>query len=141
MSWCRKYNDKERGLGMWQAKITQDYENAGGEDAECNKVTTVEKPVAIKEEDSDEIVKGKGKGKEAVRHEPIVAKPAAPAVREAPVPVKPAGTTVDKIRVEWYQSNTSVTIEILCKGIPVENAKVMLEEGQVSSCSHVCHLC
>jgi len=45
--------------------------------------------------------------------------------------VKPASTTVDKIRVEWYQTGTSVTIEILCKGIPKENATVKFEEGQL----------
>jgi len=45
--------------------------------------------------------------------------------------VKPATTAYDNTRVEWYQTGTSVTIEILCKGIPKERTTVKFEEGQV----------
>ena len=134
--WTRQFNENERGLGMWQAKVAADWEKAGGEAAECNKVTAVEKPVYMESEDIDEIKqqtgkeenksKGSGKGKEAVREESgaAVAKPVAAAV-------KPATTAYDNIRVEWYQTGASVTIEILCKGIPKERTTVKFEEGQV----------
>lgn len=128
--WTRKFNEKERGLGMWQAKVTADWERAGGDGAVCNRVTAVEKPTLTEKEDIDEMFrqqagkeedtsKAKGKGKEPVREKPVAAV------------VKPASTTIDKIRVEWYQTGANVTIEILCKGIPKEDATVKFKEGQV----------
>ncbi|TVY52669.1 Glucose-insensitive transcription protein 7, partial [Lachnellula cervina] len=128
--WTRKFNEKERGLGMWQAKVTADWERAGGDGAVCNRVTAVEKPTLTEKEDIDEMFrqqagkeednsKAKGKGKEPVREKPVAAV------------VKPASTTIDKIRVEWYQTGANVTIEILCKGIPKEDATVKFKEGQL----------
>ena len=127
--WTRKFNEKERALGLWQAKVAADYEKAGGDGAECNAITALEVPPMTEKEDIDALFKqqaekeAKGKGKEPAKRE----EPAAPIAV-----AKPAGTTIDKIRVEWYQTNTNVTIEILCKGIPKENATVKFEEGQVS---------
>lgn len=122
-------------MTIWQAKVRADYEKAGGEEAECNRVTCVEKPPAVEKEDVDE---KESKGKESVRNGTSAAAAPATKAKEAPAPTlaaiaKPAGTTIDKIRVEWYQTNTNVTIEILCKGIPKEHASVTLEESQVST--------
>ena len=129
--WTRKANDKEKALGMWQAKVTADYDKAGGDEAECNKVTAVEAPPMTEREDIDAMFKQQAEKKETVSTVTKVAN--TPAKREEPAAVaKPAGTTIDKIRVEWYQTNANVTIEIFCKGIPKENATVKFEEGQVS---------
>ncbi|THV46708.1 hypothetical protein BGAL_0366g00150 [Botrytis galanthina] len=46
LAWCMQKNPKEKALTMWQAKVKMDYENAGGEDAECNKCTGVAKDTA-----------------------------------------------------------------------------------------------
>ncbi|TVY82606.1 Glucose-insensitive transcription protein [Lachnellula suecica] len=141
--WSGKYNDKEKGLTMWVAKNTMDFEKAGGNEAECNIVTAVMEPPFNPVESKDI----KGKGKMSVVEEPAMSKDKAPAVQEpadikgkapavqkpapsngkepeAAVVAKPAGTTIDKIRMDWYQSNTTVTIDILCKGIPKENTTV-----------------
>jgi suppressor of G2 allele of SKP1 len=140
LTWTHKYNEKEKGLTIWQAKVKADYDKAGGEEAECNKVTCVEKPAVTEKEDIDGMfekeAKKESKGKEPVRNGTSAA--TTPATKEAPATApaavaKSAGTTIDKIRVEWYQTNINVTIEILCKGIPKENAAVMLGETQVST--------
>ncbi|TVY13578.1 Protein SGT1 [Lachnellula arida] len=128
--WTRQVNEKERGLALWEAKVTADWERTGGDETECNRVTAVEKPALTEKEDIDEMFrqqaekegnksKAKEKGKEAVREEPVAAV------------MKPANTTIDKIRVEWYQTAASLTIEILCKGIPKEDATVKFEPGQL----------
>jgi suppressor of G2 allele of SKP1 len=142
LTWTHKYNEKEKGLTIWQAKVKADYDKAGGEEAECNKVTCVEKPAVTEKEDIDALfekeAKKESKGKEPVRNSTNGTTAPTTKAKEADAPApaavaKPAGTTIDKIRVEWYQTNANVTIEILCKGIPRENAAVMLGETQVST--------
>jgi suppressor of G2 allele of SKP1 len=129
--WTRKWNEKERALGMWQAKVAADYEKAGGDEAECNRITAVEAPPMTEREDIDAMFKQQAEKEKTVVKTKEVAD--TPAKREEPAAVaKPAGTTIDKIRVEWYQTNTNVTIEIFCKGIPKEDATVKFEEGQVN---------
>jgi len=133
LAWTRKWNEKERALGMWQAKVAADYDKAGGDEAECNKVTAVEAPPMTEREDIDAMFKEQADKEKATAKVKEVAN--TPAKREEPATAavaKPAGTTIDKIRVEWYQTNTNVTIEIFCKGIPKENTTVKFEEGQVS---------
>lgn len=93
LNWCRQKNDKEKGLTIWQAKIKADYDNAGGEEAECNKVTVKEipeKPVAKVE---------KGKAPE---------KAAAPS--SAPVSA-PVATPKEKIRQEYVSQLFVLHIE------------------------------
>jgi suppressor of G2 allele of SKP1 len=118
--WCQKFNEKEKGVTMWQAKVKADYEKAGGETAECNAVSVKEIPDKV-EEVKQETVKpaAEKKGKEVAVEEKKVAPPTT------------APTPKEKIRNEWYQSNTTVTIEIFAKGVP-KDADVHIEEGSVS---------
>lgn len=121
--WCQKYNEKEKGVTMWQAKIKGDYEAAGGEKAECNQVTVKEVPDRVEEVSRKENVRPaveKGKAKEVAVEEKKVVPPAT------------AQTPKEKIRNEWYQSNTTVTIEIFAKGVP-KDAEVDIQEGSVSA--------
>jgi suppressor of G2 allele of SKP1 len=99
---------------MWIAKVKKDYEDAGGEEAECNQITVKEIPDQVDEVD--------GKGKEEVVAE---VKPAAPA---APKP-----TPKDKIRHEWYQSTQGITIDLLASGVPKEQVEVKFEQRSVSN--------
>jgi suppressor of G2 allele of SKP1 len=127
--WCQKFNEKEKGVTMWMAKVKGDYEAAGGEEAECNKVGVKEVPDKVEEVKQKENVTQTAvkKGKEKV--ETVVEgkeKAAAPATT-----VTVAQTPKEKIRNEWYQSNTTVTIEIFAKGIP-KDAEVNIQEGSVS---------
>lgn len=127
LNWCNKINEKEKGLTIWLAKVKNDYDIAGGEDAECNQVTVKEVPdkvenvgvvEEVKEKPKD---KGKGKGKEKeVAH-----------VAEVPVQ-KPTQTPREKIRHDWYQSSNTVTIDLLASGVPKDEVEVKFEERSVS---------
>jgi suppressor of G2 allele of SKP1 len=122
--WCQKFNEKEKGVTIWMAKVKGDYEQAGGDGAECNKVEVKEMPDRVEEvkqegeEKPVEVKKGKGKVVEKVEEK-----------TNAPATV--LQTPKEKIRNEWYQSNTTVTIEIFAKGVP-KDAEVNIEEGSVS---------
>jgi len=115
---------------VWQAKVKGDYEKAGGEDAECNQVTVKEMPDKV-----EEVKQTSGGEKENIK--PLkVDKGKGKVVEDKAEPVKAAPATTnqtpkDKIRNEWYQSNTTVTIEIFAKGVP-KDAEVDIQEGSVS---------
>ena len=120
LTWCNKRNDKEKGLTIWMAKVKADFEKAGGDDAECNKITVKEVPDKPEEVTSDAAPKEEKKA-------PVASKTPAVTV----VPAAPAPTPKEKIRTEWYQSTNTVTIEVFAKGVPKENAEVKIEEGSV----------
>jgi suppressor of G2 allele of SKP1 len=126
--WCQKFNEKEKGVTIWMAKVKGDYENAGGEEAECNRVEVKEMPDRVEEvkqkveEKEDKKSAEVKKGKEMIV-EKVEEKTNAPATT--------VQTPKEKIRNEWYQSNTTVTIEIFAKGIP-KDAEINIEEGSVS---------
>ncbi|RDW78373.1 hypothetical protein BP5796_06225 [Coleophoma crateriformis] len=114
LNWCRKSNEKEKGLGIWQAKVKNDFDKAEkelGPDATEVRTTVKEIPDKVEE---------KAKEKSA---------PLAPA---AQTPAPPAVTSKEKIRHEWYQSPSSVTITIFAKGVPKDKAEVMIGEQSVS---------
>jgi suppressor of G2 allele of SKP1 len=120
LTWCRKLDQKEKSLGIWQAKVTKDYKTAEknglSEQTECS-VKEVPEPVITVAQDSQDEKKKDG---------PVpVPAPAQPAVAPAPTPK-------EKIRHEWYQSSSKVTITILAKGVSKEQAEVVIEEGSVS---------
>ena len=126
LHWCGKLNEKEKGLTIWIAKVKNDFDAAGGDDAECNQTTVKEIPDPVEEIKSEveekKIDKGKGKGKE--NNGVVVPTPAS-------VPAPAAQTPKEKVRHEWYQSPTSVTISIFAKGIPKEQAEIIIAEGSV----------
>ena len=122
-NWCHKKNEKEKGLTIWLAKVKSDYEKAGGEGAECNKVTVKEVPDKVEEVKDEKMEKTEevnGK-KEDSKKENV---PAAFSTSLAPPPK-------DKIRHEWYQSGPQVSLTIFAKGVPKEQAEVIIEEENV----------
>jgi suppressor of G2 allele of SKP1 len=128
--WCQKFNEKEKGVTMWQAKVKADYEKAGGEEAECNKVSVKEVPDKVEEVQQ----KIGEEGKENVRSskgEKAKVGVAKAEPEKAAAPAATSQTPKEKIRNEWYQSNTTVTIEIFAKGVP-HDAEVDIQEGSVS---------
>ncbi|KAF7885193.1 hypothetical protein EAF00_011011 [Botryotinia globosa] len=115
LAWCMQKNPKEKALTMWQAKVKMDYDNAGGEEAECNKRTVKEVPdkeAAVK----SSLKNSKGKGVEGSSKAPAAA---------------PAVTAKENVRQEWIQSNSKVTITIYAKGVAKDTAQINIEEGQV----------
>ena len=119
LNWCGKLNEKEKGLTIWIAKIKNDFDAAGGDEAECNQTTVKEIPEPVEEVKSEEKEKKVDKGKEKE------------VVTPASVPVAAVQTPKEKIRNEWYQSPTTVTISIFAKGIPKEQAEIIISEGSV----------
>ena len=121
LTWCRKLNDKEKALGIWQAKVANDYERAEKEgnldQIECS-VQEVPEPVTEVGDESQENDKD-GKPVATVAPTPVAVAP-------------PSQTPKEKIRHEWYQSNSNITITIFAKGVPKERAEVVIEEGSVS---------
>ena len=123
LTWCRKMNEKEKALGMWQAKVAKDYEtaeNAGESDSISCTVKETPDPVTEVSSESKETEKNDKDSK-------VKAAPTSP-----PVISVPSQTSAEKIRHEWYQSSSKVTIMIFAKGVPKEQAEVVIEEGSVS---------
>lgn len=115
LTWCRKSNEKEKGLGIWQAKVKNDFDKAEkelGSDAAEVRTTVKEIPIKVEENAKE--------------------KDDSPAT-SAQAPAPPIVTSKEKIRHEWYQSPSSITITIFAKGIPKDRAEVSIEEQSVSS--------
>ena len=120
LTWCRKLNEKEKGLGIWQAKVVSDYERAEKEGlSDVIACTVKETPDPVTEISSD--------GKQDTKVDEPAATP-----KSAPDVMAPSQTPKEKIRHEWYQSNSKVTIMIFAKGVPKDKAEVIIEEGSVS---------
>jgi suppressor of G2 allele of SKP1 len=119
LTWVRKLNEKEKSLGVWQLKVSNEYDKLP-EDAEGRKVSVTEVPDEAKLPEVGKAVVAEEKGK---------------AVTQAPqtsIPAQTAQTPKEKIRHEWYQSSNKVTITIFAKGIPKEQAEVAISEDSVS---------
>ena len=127
-------DEKMKALGMWQAKVVKEFEDAGGEDAEANITTVKEYPDPVKEvssasapaavakkekieEQDDKTPTKEEKGKIPER-----------AVATAPV-VTP--TPKEKIRHEFYQSAEKLTITVFAKGVPKDKGEIVIKEGSV----------
>lgn len=120
LTWCRKLNEKEKGLGIWQAKVASDYERAEKE-GHSNAIACIVK------ETPDPVIEISSDDKDNTQ----VGEPA-DEPKSAPITMAPSQTPKEKIRHEWYQSNAKVTIMIFAKGIPKDKTEVVIEEGSVS---------
>lgn len=122
LTWVRKLNEKEKSLGVWQLKVSNEYEKLA-EDADERKVSVSEVPDEAKltKVDNTAATEEKSKDKEIVT--------ALAQASQAPIP---AQTPKEKIRHEWYQSSNKVTITIFAKGIPKEQAEVNIAEDSVN---------
>ncbi|KAG9241445.1 SGS domain-containing protein [Calycina marina] len=126
-TWALKMNDKEKGVTIYMAKNTSDYEKAEAEDSGSKSVWTSVKEYPERIEDVNETAKvseptrtaeTKDRGKE------VVGSTSKPAVL-APTILK------EKIRTEWYQNPTTVTISIMAKGVPNEKAEVFIKQNSL----------
>lgn len=123
LTWCRKMNEKEKGLGIWQAKVAKDYETAEHEGASdsitCAVKETPDPVTEVSSESKDSKKDDKGSKVNA-------------ASTPTPVVAALSQTPAEKIRHEWYQSSSKVTIMIFAKGVPKDRAEIVIEEGSVS---------
>lgn len=125
--WARKLNEKEKGLSLWQAKIAKDYDSLP-EDAEARTVTVKETPdksedVAEGGADSASIPNLTSAGTGAVAKPQVSSASASPVITQTPK---------EKIRNEWFQSSSKITITIFAKGVPKEKAEIEIGNRSVS---------
>lgn len=121
LTWVRKLNEKEKSLGVWQLKVSNEYERLA-EDADGRAVTVKEIPDEPKVLDADkqEATGVNSKDKEVLTS---TAKPS-----HAPIPLQ---TPKQKIRHEWYQSSNKVTITIFAKGVSRELVDITITTNSV----------
>lgn len=155
LTWVRKLNEKEKGLGMWVETVTKAYD-ALSEGDERRKVTVEEWPVKKVVEEVKAQLEGRevaaamsasttlkhtppsspaapaAKKTEPVKSQPAQAKPAPASTSTAAVRPAAQPTPKDKIRHEWYQSSTSISISILAKGIPSDSASVAILPNKIT---------
>lgn len=106
------------------------YDQAGGEEAEENKITVKEYPDTV-EDVGDKDTAEDGKGKTKAKENGEKGKDEEKKV-EAPVPAAPKATPKEKIRHDWYQSAQSVTIDLLAAGVPKDQVEANFETRSVS---------
>jgi suppressor of G2 allele of SKP1 len=121
-TWARKLNEKEKGLGMWQAKVVAEFDKLD-EDADGRKVKIKEVPDkvdrALKEPES--------KATTTSEKMPVDEAKVPASVTSGPmITTAPAQTPKDKIRHEWYQSSSKVTITIFAKNVPKDQADIQI---------------
>jgi suppressor of G2 allele of SKP1 len=115
-NFCRSKYEKMTGLGMWQKKVSDEYEKLPEGD-KARLVTVQEIPDLAPKEQTQSAAK------ENKADEPKSTVAAAPSVAQTPK---------EKIRHEWYQSGQKVTITIFAKGVPKDKAEIHIEPRSVS---------
>jgi suppressor of G2 allele of SKP1 len=113
----KKFDEKDKMLPIWEAKITNKLKDLP-EDDEKRKVT-------VKEIPDVELPSTSSPPKPA-----RIEEPAPVAVKQEPKAVAP--TPKDKIKTDWYQTATTVTLSIMAKGVPKDQASVDIEKDTVS---------
>jgi len=112
----KKRNPKENTLAVWEKKAKDKLQALAEDDAA--------RTVSVKEVPEVELP-----SKEAVK-----AKKEAPAAKETGVASQttgPAQTHPSQIKQDWYQSNESVTVTLLAKGVPKDKVTVDIQKQSV----------
>jgi suppressor of G2 allele of SKP1 len=118
----KKLDEKEKMLPIWSMKVAAKLKDLP-EDDEKRKVTVKDVPdVEVPSAPAAAAVK-------PAKSETVETKKTEKAV-EAPKPVVP--TPANKIKHDWYQSNDSVTVNILAKGAPKDATVVEFEKDSLS---------
>jgi suppressor of G2 allele of SKP1 len=119
----KELDDKEKMLPIWTMKVAAKLKDLP-EDDEKRKVTIKKVPdVEIPSAPSASASKS-AKSNEEEKPKNTETAP------ETPKPVVP--TPANKIKHDWYQSNDSVTVNILAKGAPKDNTVVEFEKDTLS---------
>jgi suppressor of G2 allele of SKP1 len=112
----KKLDEKNKMLPIWETKVTTKLKDVP-EDDERRKVT-------IKETPDIELPSSPTPSKPVKTEEPASVK------QEAPKTVAP--TPKDKIKTDWYQTATTVTLSVMAKGVSKDQASVEIEKDTVA---------
>jgi suppressor of G2 allele of SKP1 len=129
-TWVRKLNEKEKGLGMWQAKVVTEYDKLD-EESEGRKITIKEVPDKVDrapKEPESKATAASGNAPAAAAAAAAAAAVTVPAsgVTTSTTATAPHQTPKDKIRHEWFQSSSKVTITIFAKNVPKDKADIQI---------------
>lgn len=106
-------NDKEKTLPIWSTKVTKKLQDIPEGDERRN--------ITVKDVPDVEIPSATEKVTPPKKTETAAA---------SPKPVVP--TPANKIKDDWYQSNDTVTVNILAKGVPKDKVTVDLDKDSLS---------
>ncbi|KAF1928298.1 SGS-domain-containing protein [Didymella exigua CBS 183.55] len=110
----KRLDEKEKTLPIWTAKVAKKLQEISEGD-EKRKVTVKDVPD----------LEAPSTAQDTTTAEDTEASPAA-----APKPVVP--TPANKIKDDWYQSNDTVTVNILAKGAPKDKVRVDFDKDSLS---------
>lgn len=123
----KKLDEKEKMLPIWTMKVAAKLKDIP-EDDERRKVTA--KNVPDVEVPSAPTPAKKAAGDDKPKMSPAAESTKTETPAEAPKPIVP--TPANKIKHDWYQSNDSVTVDILAKGAPKDATVVEFEKDTLS---------
>jgi suppressor of G2 allele of SKP1 len=113
-TFVRKLSEKEKGLGMWQAKVVQEFDKLD-EGAEGRRTTIKEIPDKVERAAPKESQPEKTAVGASQATSPAAVAPSAPSTAQTPK---------EKIRHEWFQSGNKVTITIFAKNVPKDKVDI-----------------
>ena len=111
---AREFDEREKSVGIWLAKVDMKMEALDVDD-ERRKVTVERMPAERKEFP-----------KTPTASTPAAAAPSVPATAKPPQQPLGCSTPAHKIRHEWYQTSTTVSISLLAKSVPRESATISI---------------
>ena len=144
LEWVKKFNEKEKSLGIWGIKVASKLKGLDEDDQRAvvsvKEIPDVETPSsaastqpakpAEKEEDAkiSDSNGGVDPGKNMNSSNGVKE-----ATKDAVTTSAPGGvqTPASKIRHEWYQTNHSVIITLYCKGIPKDKATIEIKQNSL----------
>lgn len=110
LGFVKKYDEKNKTLPIWQAKIDSKLKLLSEDDGK--------RTIKVKEIPDEEKMAEKEK----------VPIPAAVLKPQAPVQTPP-----NQIKHEFYQNRENVTFTLLAKGVPIDKTQIEIEENSVST--------
>ena len=123
--WAKIFAPKDSALGIWEKKLER--KEITGEGAIVKEVPEVDLQSLGKENAKNKEAAAKLDGEKlaesANNNSPTTQAEAAPTAVQTPP---------SKIRHDWYQNNTSVTVNLMAKGIPKDKAQVDLQPNSLS---------
>ncbi|KAI9716166.1 MAG: hypothetical protein M1828_000449 [Chrysothrix sp. TS-e1954] len=121
----KKYDDKEKSVGIWQSKVSTKLETLEPEDPK-REIKIEEVPKVTLEEAA------KAKAKAVNSPAPATSSPASTATTKTSQPQTTTQTPADKIRHDWYQNEENVYLSIMAKGVPKDQTQIDIQDQAVS---------
>jgi len=124
---AKKADDKEKTVGIWEAKLKTKMQSLSEEDERRN-VTVTEKP-EVEVPDVSKPTKTTSLARDTKTSSDTKTNTDPP---QAQSYTSTAQTPANKIRHDWYQNNDSVIISLMAKGVPKDTTTVDIQENAVS---------